>query len=154
MAGVFNGDASLGEVDKHGADFSMRGPLFAILEAGYLLNQEAGSAGSTGRGEANILIAGGHTVVEMIRQGKHPKDACLEALRRIAAVTRERRLLDGKGRPNFSIRFYALNKRGAYGSAAMWSSTSTGKPARFAVADAKGARLEDCAALFEGHPPA
>jgi len=150
-----NGDLA-GCTSTSGLFFKMPGRVgdSPLIGAGCFTDNGVGSAGSTGRGEANILIAGGHTVVEMIRQGKHPKDACLEALRRIAAATRERRLLDGKGRPNFSIRFYALNKRGAYGSAAMWSSTSTGKPARFAVADAKGARLEDCAALFEGHPPA
>jgi len=150
-----NGDLA-GCTSTSGLFFKMPGRVgdSPLIGAGCFTDNGVGSAGSTGRGEANILIAGGHTVVEMMRQGKHPKDACLEALRRIAASTRERRLLDGKGRPNFSIRFYALNKRGAYGSAAMWSSSSTGKPAKFAVADGKGARLEDCAALFEGHSPA
>src|SRR5262249_53747289 len=121
-----------------------------LIGAGCFTDNAVGSAGSTGRGEANILVAGGHTVVEMMRQGKHPREACLEALRRIAATTRERRLLDRRGHPNFSIRFYAVNKHGEYGSASMWSSSDTGKVARFAVADQKGARLENCAALFEG----
>src|SRR5215475_12522926 len=55
-----------------------------IIGAGCFTDNAVGSAGSTGRGEANILVAGGHTAVEMMRQGKHPKDACVEVLRRIA----------------------------------------------------------------------
>ena len=40
MAGVYNGDPTLRDNDKHGVDFSMRGPLFTIGEIGYRLNQE------------------------------------------------------------------------------------------------------------------
>jgi len=48
MVGVFNGDPTLGENSKHGVDWTMRGPLFAIAEIGYRLNQEQGSAGLPG----------------------------------------------------------------------------------------------------------
>jgi isoaspartyl peptidase/L-asparaginase-like protein (Ntn-hydrolase superfamily) len=111
-----------------------------IIGAGCFTDNDVGSAGSTGRGEANILVAGGHTVVELMRNGAHPKDACLRTLERIA---RNRR-------PNFGIKFYAVRKDGAYGSASMWSDPK--KPAQFAVADEKGARLESCAFLYEGLP--
>src|SRR5215475_4324089 len=124
----------------------------AIIGAGCFTDNAVGSAGSTGRGEANILIGGGHLVVERMRAGRSPRDACLDAMKRIAETTREKRLLDPQGRPAFQIRFYAVNKGGAYGSAAMWSKGSTGKPAQFAVADGRGARLEPCAFLFEGTP--
>src|SRR5215510_14364824 len=123
-----------------------------IIGAGCFTDNAVGSAGSTGRGEANIMVAGAHLIVEMMRQGKSPRDACLEALRRIAALTRDKRLLDNQGRPNFGIKYYALNKRGDYGSASMWSDPKKGKPAKFAVADAAGARLEECAFLYEGKP--
>ncbi len=123
-----------------------------IIGAGCFTDNAVGSAGSTGRGEANIMVAGAHTIVEMMRQGKSPRDACLEALRRIVAVTRDKRLLDKQSRPNFGIKFYAVNKRGDYGSGSMWSDPKSGKPAKFAVADAKGARLEECAFLYEGKP--
>jgi beta-aspartyl-peptidase (threonine type) len=122
-----------------------------IIGAGCFTDNAVGSAGSTGRGEANILVAGGHLAVEMMRKGAHPKDACLEVLRRIAQTTKAKRLLDPKGRPAFGIKFYAVNKAGAYGSASMWGGAG-GKPATFAVADAKGARVEECAFLFEGQP--
>ena len=47
-----------------------------------------------------------------MRQGKSPKDAGMEALRRIKANTIEKRLLDpkGTGNPNFRISFYVVNK--------------------------------------------
>jgi N4-(beta-N-acetylglucosaminyl)-L-asparaginase len=123
-----------------------------IIGAGCFTDNAVGSAGSTGRGEANIMVAGAHTIVEMMRQGKSPRDGCLEALKRIVAVTRDKRLLDRQGRPNFGIKFYALNKRGEYGSASMWSDPKNGRPAKFAVADGAGARLEECAFLYEGKP--
>ncbi len=123
-----------------------------IIGAGCFTDNDAGSAGATGRGEANILVSGGHLAVEQMRKGLHPREACLEVLRRIAATTREKRLRDDQGRPDFSIRFYAVDKKGRYGSASMWSDQKGGKPAMFAVADSAGARLEECAYLFDGTP--
>ena len=120
-----------------------------IIGAGCFTDNEVGSAGSTGRGEANILVSGGHLTVEMMRQGKHPRDACLMTLERIARTTREKRLRDANGRPAFNIIFYAVNKAGQYGGASMYAFTTTGKRRQFAVADAAGARREDCAFLFE-----
>ena len=76
-----------------------------ILGAGLWLDNEVGSAGSTGRGEANLLNLSSHTIVEALRAGKEPVDAALEACRRIAATTKDKRLLDPKGRPNFNVNF-------------------------------------------------
>ena len=87
-----------------------------------------------------------------MRQGARPREACLEVLKRIASTTREKRLLDAQGRPDFAIRFYAVNKKGEYGSASMWSDKKGGKPAKFAVADAAGPRWEECAYLYDGNP--
>ncbi len=159
-----NGTVHVSAVDARGAIAgctSTSGLFFKIpgrvgdsplIGAGCFTDNNVGSAGSTGRGEANIMVVGAHTTVEMMRQGKSPKEACLEVLRRIAAMTRDRRLLDKNGKPNFGIFFYAVNKRGEYGGAAMWSQSRTGKPNQFAVADASGDRLEDCAYLFDGKP--
>jgi len=47
-----------------------------------------------------------------MRQGKHPREACLMTLERIARTTREKRLLFANGRPKFDISFYALDKAG------------------------------------------
>ncbi len=150
-----NGQGDLaGCTSTSGLFFKMPGRVgdSPLIGAGCFTDNAVGSAGSTGRGEANILIGGGHLVVERMRAGRSPRDACLDALRRIAETTREKRLLDPKGRPGFGITFYAVNKAGAYGAAAMWSHTPSGKPAQFSVADARGARLENAASLFEGQP--
>lgn len=114
-----------------------------IIGAGLYVDNDVGACGSTGRGEAVIKICGSHTVVELMRGGMHPKDAALEALRRIVRWTVERRLLDERGRPNFNVNFYAVNKRGDYGGAALWAGS------RFAVNVDGETRLEDSAYLFE-----
>jgi N4-(beta-N-acetylglucosaminyl)-L-asparaginase len=92
-----------------------------ILGAGLWVDNEVGAAGSTGRGEANLLACSSVMVVEYMRQGKSPEAACLAACERIARQTKMRRLLDDDGRPNFDVRFYATNKRGEFGSASIWS---------------------------------
>ena len=124
-----------------------------IVGAGCFTDNDVGSAGSTGRGEANILVCGAHAVVESMRQGKSPKEACLQVLDRIARTTKDRRLLDAKGRPAFGISFYAVNKDGAYAGASMYGLRGDGKPAEYAVADGKGARREPLAYLFDGRVP-
>lgn len=121
-----------------------------LIGAGCFTDNEVGSAGSTGRGEANILVSGGHLTVEFMRQGKQPREACLMTLERIARSTREKRLLAAPGRPNFSIAFYAVNKAGQYGGASMYALGATGRRRQFAVADAAGARKEDAAFLLPG----
>ena len=113
-----------------------------IIGAGLYVDNDVGSCGSTGRGEANLQNLCSFHAVELMRGGLSPKDAGLEVLRRVASHTREARLLDEKGRPDFGLKFYVLGKDGSYAGVTMWG------PARFAVADRKGARLEDCAYLY------
>jgi len=112
-----------------------------IIGAGLYVDNGVGAGGSTGRGEANLQNCSSFLIVEMMRHGKSPEEACLEALKRIADRT-EKRLRDGDGRPKFDLKFYALAKDGRHAGASMWSG------AKYAVCDAAGARLLDCAALF------
>jgi N4-(beta-N-acetylglucosaminyl)-L-asparaginase len=115
-----------------------------ILGAGLYVDNEVGAAGSTGRGEANLLACSSVLIVEYMRQGKSPEDACLMACKRIAAQTKMKRLLDDQGRPKFDVTFYAMNKRGEFGGAAIWSG------AKFAVnTGEKESRLLDAAYLFK-----
>lgn len=114
-----------------------------ILGAGLYCDNTVGSAGSTGRGEANLLSCSSVMVVEYMRQGKSPEEACLEACRRIAGHTVMRRLKDDRGRPNFDVKFYALSTRGEFGGAGIWSGGD------LAVADASGSRLVPMAYLFK-----
>jgi N4-(beta-N-acetylglucosaminyl)-L-asparaginase len=103
-----------------------------ILGAGLWVDNEVGAAGSTGRGEANLLACSSVMVVEFMRQGKSPEAACLLACQRIAHQTRMKRLLDAQGRPKFNVSFYAINKRGEFGAAALWRgvkyAVNTGEP--------------------------
>src|SRR5215467_5660683 len=62
-----------------------------ILGAGLYVDGDVGAAGSTGRGEANLYGLSSFFIVEELRRGTHPKDAAMEALRRIKANTVERR---------------------------------------------------------------
>jgi N4-(beta-N-acetylglucosaminyl)-L-asparaginase len=119
-----------------------------ILGAGLYVDGDVGAAGSTGRGEANLYSLASFFVVEEMRRGKHPKDAGMEALRRIKANTIEKRLLNARGEPNFNLSFYALNKRGEYAGVALYAPPPRGQ--RFAVCDEKGARLEQCERLLQG----
>ena len=64
-----------------------------ILGAGLYVDNEIGAAGSTGRGEANLYNLCSFFIVENLRRGMHPKDAGLEALKRVRAGTVEKRLL-------------------------------------------------------------
>src|SRR4030095_11726246 len=97
-----------------GRDFTTPGRVgdSPILGAGLWVDGDVGAAGSTGRGEANLYNLSSHTIVEEMRRGKHPKDACLEACRRVKANTVEKRLLTDKGLPNFYLTFYAVDRQG------------------------------------------
>jgi N4-(beta-N-acetylglucosaminyl)-L-asparaginase len=112
-----------------------------ILGAGLYVDNEVGAAGSTGRGEANLYNLSSFLIVEMLRQGKHPKDAGMEALKRICGNTVEKRLLTELGHPKFNVSFYVINKAGEYAGVSMYGS----KGSKFAVCDENGPRHE----LFE-----
>ncbi len=118
-----------------------------ILGAGLYVDGEVGAAGSTGRGEANIFSLASFFIVDEMRRGKHPKDAGLEACRRIQKNTIERRLLNDRGTPNFNVNFYIINAKGDYAGVALYAPNAN---SRFAVCDAKGARLEPIEPLLEG----
>ena len=92
-----------------------------IIGAGLFVDNEIGGAGSTGRGEANLTSCSSVMIVEYMRQGKSPEEACLMACKRITEQTKMKRLLTDDGKPNFNVSFYAINKRGEYGSASIWN---------------------------------
>jgi N4-(beta-N-acetylglucosaminyl)-L-asparaginase len=122
-----------------------------ILGAGLYVDGEIGAAGSTGLGEMNLFSLSSYLIVEALRRGLHPKDAGIEALRRIGANTTDKRLLDSKGRPNFDMKFYVLNRKGEYASVAMRAENEKGKEGLFAVCTEKGPETLRCEALY---PPA
>jgi N4-(beta-N-acetylglucosaminyl)-L-asparaginase len=117
-----------------------------IFGAGLYVDGEIGAAGSTGRGEANLYNLCSFLIVENMRRGMHPKDAGLEACRRIKANTIEKRLRNSKGNPNFNINFYALNAKGEHAGVSMYPAAS------YAVCTEKGPETLPCEPLLEGKP--
>jgi len=121
-----------------------------IVGAGLYCDAEVGSAGSTGRGEASILACGSFAIVELMRQGRSPKDAGMEVLSRIVKQTQRQSkwqpaLLNAEGRPAFGIHYYVLALDGSFAGVTLHG----GSGARYAVADAeRGPRLELLEPLF------
>lgn len=111
-----------------------------IVGAGQYTDNEIGAAGSTGRGESNIMVCGGFLTVEHMRRGMAPTDAALETLKRVMALTPPR-LLQPDGRPRFGLSFYAINKRGDAGGASLF-------PNSYATFDGNDAVVRDAAYLF------
>lgn len=112
-----------------------------ILGAGLYVDNSAGAAGSTGRGEANLYNLCSYLVVEEMRRGAHPKDAGMAALKRVAAQTREKRLLDASGHPSFGLNFYVLDAKGRYAGVSF-------RPSSFSVHDEGGPRTLPTDFLF------
>jgi len=84
-----------------------------IIGAGLFIDQEVGAATSTGLGEAIIRVAGSHTVVELMRHGYSPMDACKEACMRIIKKHDD---LTG-----LQCGFIALDKDGNYGAYSIYA---------------------------------
>jgi N4-(beta-N-acetylglucosaminyl)-L-asparaginase len=80
-----------------------------LIGGGLYVDNEVGAAGATGLGENVLRYCGSFMVVELMRQGLTPEEACLETIRRIARK-------DPKGL-NLSINFVALDKHGRAGAA-------------------------------------
>ena len=119
-----------------------------ILGAGLYVDNDVGAAGSTGRGEANLYNLCSFMIVDAMRRGMAPKDAGMEALRRVKSNTIEKRLLNSKGNPNFNLRFFILNKRGEYAGVAMYHAGET----KFALCTENGSSTPDLEPLLDGAP--
>ncbi|WP_394189623.1 isoaspartyl peptidase/L-asparaginase family protein [Pseudoalteromonas atlantica] len=99
-----------GACTTSGAAFKMAGRVgdSPIIGAGLYVDNDIGAATATGMGELMMKTVGCHLVVEMMRQGMSPTEACKAAVERIAS-----KLGDYK---RFQVGFLALNKAGEYGS--------------------------------------
>jgi N4-(beta-N-acetylglucosaminyl)-L-asparaginase len=123
-----------------------------ILGAGLYVDGEVGAAGSTGRGEANLYNLSSYLIVENLRRGMAPKDAGMDALKRIRANTVEKRLLDDKGNPRFQLLFYVLNRAGEHAGLAMFGKMGK-REARYAFCSENGPQTRACEALIPQGPP-
>ncbi len=119
-----------------------------IIGSGLYVDQDIGGAGSTGRGEENIRIAGAHSIIENMRHGMTPRDAVLDALKRVSRNFNH----DQSRLAKFDLNFYALRQDGQYAGASLWNgSVKNGQLVRkkFAVNDGGASRLEECIYLYE-----
>jgi N4-(beta-N-acetylglucosaminyl)-L-asparaginase len=116
-----------------------------ILGAGLYVDNDVGAAGSTGRGEANLYGLCCFLVVEKMRQGLSPRDAGIEALKRIRANTVQRHLLNARGLPAFNVDFYVVNARGEHAGVSLYAS-------RYAVCTEHGPEILETVAMLEGSP--
>ena len=110
-----NGDLA-GACTTSGWAYKMHGRVgdSPIIGAGLFVDNEVGSAAATGLGEEVIKTTGSFLVVELMRQGYSPNEACSEALNRVIKAH--------NGNPDFQIGYIALRKDGEAGAACLkWS---------------------------------
>jgi N4-(beta-N-acetylglucosaminyl)-L-asparaginase len=99
-----------------------------IIGSGLYVDNEVGAAGATGIGENVMRYCGSFLIVELMRQGLRPEEACVEVIKRIAKK-------DPRGF-DLSINFVALNKQGEFGAA------GTGKGFTFSVTTKSFSRVQ------------
>jgi N4-(beta-N-acetylglucosaminyl)-L-asparaginase len=138
MLAMDSNDNLSGSCTTSGLAYKLRGRVgdSPIIGAGLFVDNEIGAATATGVGEMVIRICGAHTVVELMRQGYSPKEACKMAVERLA-----------KKMPDLSkenqVGFLAINKLGEYGA------FSLHKNFHYAVCDSeKGNRIEEAEFYF------
>lgn len=104
-----------GSCTTSGMGFKMRGRLgdSPIIGAGLFVDNEVGAATATGQGEDVIRIAGSHTVVELMRQGLAPEEACKRAVQRILKIKGPEKA------KSIQIGFIAIKKNGQFGGYAL-----------------------------------
>lgn len=108
-----NGNLS-GSCTTSGAGFKMRGRVgdSPIIGAGLFVDNEVGACVATGQGEDVIRVAGSHSVVEMMRQGLSPENACKKIIERIVKIK-------GAKAKDIQVAFLAINKKGEVGTYAI-----------------------------------
>jgi len=108
-----NGNLS-GSCTTSGMAFKMRGRVgdSPIIGSGLFVDNEVGACTATGQGEDVIRISGSHTVVELMRQGLSPEQACKKAIERIVRIKKDKA-------KEIQVAFIALNKKGEVGAYAI-----------------------------------
>ncbi len=100
-----------GACTTSGMAFKMHGRVgdSPIIGAGLYVDNEVGAATATGHGEEVIRIAGCHLVVELMRQGRSPQEACREAVERVYKK-------QGARSKDIQVGFIAISKDGRHGA--------------------------------------
>jgi len=104
-----------GSCTTSGMAYKMHGRVgdSPLIGAGLFVDNEVGAACATGVGEAVIRVAGSAIVVEFMRQGLSPTQACKKAVNRI--------IRKNKNMKNLQVGFIALNKQGVHGGYSVYN---------------------------------
>ncbi|MEW4454431.1 isoaspartyl peptidase/L-asparaginase [Bremerella sp. JC817] len=112
-----------------------------IFGAGLYVENDKGTCGSLGHGEANLLNCSSFLAVHLMGQGMSPRDAGMEAMQQAARHAPPFEV-DALGRPNFHLQLYLLAKDGSHAGVCMRGDW------KFSVTDQNGTRHETCEPLF------
>ena len=125
-----------GSCTTSGAGFKMRGRIgdSPVIGAGLYVDNEVGAVVATGQGEDVIRVAGSSAVVEQMRQGKSPTEACKIIVERINRIKKEKA-------KDIQICFIAINKKGEFGA------YSLHKGFNYAVHNKEGNKLYESTSL-------
>ena len=126
-----------GSCTTSGAGFKMRGRVgdSPIIGAGLYVDNEVGAVVATGQGEDVIRVAGASAVVEWMRQGKSPEEACKLVVEKINRIKKEKA-------KDIQVCFVAINKKGNVGAYALQ------KGFNFSVYNNEGNKLIDATYLI------
>ncbi len=140
-----NGDIA-GVTSTSGLSFKIPGRVgdSAIIGAGLYVDNEVGAAGATGRGEEVIRTCSTFSIVEMMRRGMTPQEACEAACRRIIDIN------GGEGaiwKSRINDKFIAINKKGEVGCAMIFGSSE--KPPQMSYRNGTGFHIVTGSILIE-----
>lgn len=127
-----------GACTTSGMAFKMHGRVgdSPIIGAGLYVDNEVGAATATGVGEEVVRVCGAHTIIELMRQGYKPEEACRKAVERV--IKR-----NGANAKNVQVGFIALNKKGEYGGYAVL------KGFNYAVRSKQGEKVIEAKSWFQ-----
>jgi N4-(beta-N-acetylglucosaminyl)-L-asparaginase len=127
-----------GACTTSGMAFKLRGRVgdSPIIGSGLYVDNEVGAATATGVGEEVVRICGSHTVVELMRQGNSPEQACKKALERLV------RMRGDKVR-GLQVGLLAVNRKGEFGGYSLQKDFS------YAVHTKKGSQVFQAKSLWK-----
>ncbi|UCS93181.1 N(4)-(beta-N-acetylglucosaminyl)-L-asparaginase [Echinicola marina] len=113
MIGMDKDGNLAGSCTTSGLAYKMHGRVgdSPIIGAGLYVDNEVGAATATGLGESIIKVCGSFLIVELMRQGRTPQEACEEAVKRLVRKN--------KGIEGIQAGFLAMNKDGEHGAYAV-----------------------------------
>jgi len=127
-----------GACTTSGLAFKMRGRVgdSPIIGAGLFVDNEVGAATATGVGEEVVRTCGSHTVVELMRQGLKPEEACKRTVERILKKR-------GTAAKTLQVGYIAVNTKGEFGGYALQQGFN------YAVQSKKGVKVYDAKFFYK-----